>query len=72
MAAGRGHQPGGPHRRLLLQRRDGVRVGVERDGDGRVSEALGDDLGVDAGAQRQGGMRVTQVVQAYLGQLRRL
>jgi hypothetical protein len=38
----------GPHRCLLLHRWNGVRV-VERDRDGSVAEALGDDLGVDAG-----------------------
>jgi hypothetical protein len=36
----------------------------ERDRDGGVSEALGDDFGVDAGLQRQGGVRVAQVMQA--------
>ena len=40
--------------RLFLHRRDGVRVGVERDRDGGVPEALGDDLGVDAGPQGEG------------------
>jgi hypothetical protein len=52
------HQPGDQRRRLLLHRRDRVRVGVERDRDGGVSEALRDDLGMDASAKRQGGMRM--------------
>ena len=47
------HQPGNKRCRLLLQRRNGVRVGVEGDGDGRVTEALRDDLGMDAGSPRQ-------------------
>jgi hypothetical protein len=55
-------------RRLLLHRRDGVRVGVEGDRDGGVPEALGDDLGVDAGLECQGGVGVAQVVQANLRQ----
>ena len=36
----REHQPRDQRRRLLLHRRDGVRVGVERDRDGGVPEAL--------------------------------
>ena len=36
---------------------NGVRVGVERDRDGGVPKALGDDLGVNAGLQGQGGVR---------------
>jgi len=36
----REHQPGDQRRRLFLHRRDGVRVGVERDRDGGVAEAL--------------------------------
>ena len=60
----REHQPRDQRRRLFLHRRDGVRVGVERDRDGGVAEALTDDLGVDAGLQGQGGVRVAQVVQA--------
>ena len=43
-------------RRLLLQRRDGMRVGIEGDRDIGVAEPLGDDLGVDAGLQGQGGV----------------
>ena len=43
------HQPRDQRRRLLLHRRDGVRVGVERDRDGGVAEALGDYPGVDPG-----------------------
>jgi len=43
---------------------DRVRVGVKRDRDGGVAEALTDDLGMDAGLQRQGGVRVPEVVQA--------
>ena len=45
-----GHEVCDEHRRLLLHRRDGVRVGVERDRDGGVPEALRDHLGMDAGA----------------------
>ena len=48
---------------LLLHRWDCVRVGVEGDRDGGVTQSFGDHLGVDTGAQRQGGVRVTQVVQ---------
>lgn len=40
-----------------------MRVGVERDRDGGVSEALGDDLGVDAGVQRESGVRAPEVVE---------
>jgi hypothetical protein len=47
-------------------------VGVKRDGDGGVSEALGDYLGMDAGLQRQRGVRVAQVVQADAWQQRSL
>ena len=62
--AGAEHQPRDPLGRLLLHRWDGVRVGVQGDRDGRVPEALTDDLGMDAGLQGQGGMGVSQVVQS--------
>jgi hypothetical protein len=52
---------------LLLRRRDGVATGVECARDGRVPEPLGDDLGMDAGTQRQGGMRVSEIVQTDAG-----
>ena len=39
--------------RLLLQRRDGMRVGVQGDRDVGVAEPLADDLGVDVGLQGQ-------------------
>ena len=39
-------------------------IGVEGDGDVGVAEDLGDDLGVDAGPQGQGGVGVAQVVEA--------
>ena len=55
---GREHQPRDQRRRLLLHRRDGVRVGVEGDRDRGMPEALGDDLGVDARLQREGGVGV--------------
>ena len=58
------HQSRDQRRRLFLHRRDRMRIGVERDRDGGVSEALGDDLRMDAGLQRQGGMCVPEVVQA--------
>jgi hypothetical protein len=41
---------------------DDVGVGVEGDGDAGVTEAFLDDLGVDAGGERQGGGRVPEVV----------
>jgi hypothetical protein len=49
-AAVREHQPR-TQRRLLLHRRDGVRVGVERDRDGGVPEAFRDDPGMDVGLE---------------------
>ena len=72
MAAGCGHQSGAPHRRLLLRRRDGVRVGVERDRDGGVPKALGDNLGMDASLKRESSVCVPQVVQADARQQRPL
>ena len=39
------HQPGDQHRRFLLHRRDGVRVGVEGDRDSGLAEAFGDGFG---------------------------
>ncbi len=65
----REHQPRDQRRRFFLHRRDGVRVGVQRDRDGGMAEALGDDFGVDAGPQGQGGVSVSQVVRADRGQL---
>ena len=47
------HQPRDQRGSLLLHRRDGVRVRVERDGDGRVAETLTNDLGMDARLKRQ-------------------
>jgi hypothetical protein len=45
-----------------LQRRKGVRVGVEGDRDGGGAQALGDNLGMHAGVQRQGGVCATVVL----------
>jgi hypothetical protein len=49
-----------------------VRVGVQSDREGGVPEALGDDLRVDAGLQRQRRVRMPQVMQADLRQQRLL
>jgi len=46
---GREHQLCDSCRRFFLHRRDGVRVGIEGDGDGRMAQSLTDDLGMDAG-----------------------
>ena len=47
------HQPRNQRRRLLLHGGDRVRVGIQGDRDGGVPEALGNNLRVNAGAQRQ-------------------
>jgi hypothetical protein len=57
------HQLGG----LLLHGRDRVRVHVERERDGRVTEPLRDDLGVNAGAQGERRVSVAEIVQANPG-----
>src|SRR3546814_1039157 len=41
---------------------DGVGVGVDRDGDRRVAEAVRHDLGVHTGGEGEGGPRVAKVV----------
>ena len=43
-----------------------MRVNVERDRDGRVAEALGDDLRVDARLERERRVGVAQVMQSDL------
>ena len=50
--------------RVLVQDWHGVGVDVEGGRDGGVSEPLGDDLGVDAGLEGEGGVGVAQVVEA--------
>jgi hypothetical protein len=47
-----------------------VAVGVERDGDGRVTEPLGDDLGMRARGQGDGGVGMPEVVDADDGDFR--
>ena len=49
----------------MLQGWEDVGVGVEGDADGGVSEAFGDDFGVDALAEHQGGVGVAEVVEAH-------
>jgi hypothetical protein len=62
----REHQPRDQRRRLLLHRRGRVRVGVERDRDGGVPEALADDLGMDTGLQGERGVGVAQELRIAL------
>ena len=45
-----------------------MRVGVERDAHVGVAEALADDLGRDAGAQRRGGVAVAEIMQTDPGE----
>src|SRR5215211_3136217 len=52
----------------LLHSRYHVAVGVQRDGDGRVPEHLGDYLRVDAFSQEERRTGVPEVVEAYVGQ----
>ncbi len=52
---------------LLGQGRDDVRVGVEGDADRAVPQALGDDLGMDAGGKSKGRVGVSEVVKAIGG-----
>lgn len=66
------HQGGHGAGRLLLQRRHGVAVGVEGDGDVGVSEPFLHYLRVDTGGQGQGCMGVAEVMQADDGQVGRL
>jgi len=54
------HQPRDQRRRFLPHRRDGVRVGIERDRDVGVPKAFGDDLGVDAGVTDDDGLSRTR------------
>ena len=60
------HQRGHEFRRRLLKCTR-VRVNVERDRDVRVTEALGDDLRVDARLERERRVGVAQVVSRILG-----
>src|SRR6266487_3486449 len=55
-----------PERRGPLKTRGDVRVGVQRDSDGRMTEALLDDLRVNALAQHERRVRVAEVVQPQL------
>ena len=48
--------------RVVVEFGDVGGVGVESECDGGVAEAGADDLGVDAGAQRHGGVGVPDVV----------
>jgi hypothetical protein len=50
-------------RGLLLHARHHVAIGVQRDADGGVTEALEDDLGVHARLQERRDMRVAQVME---------
>ena len=56
--------------RLLLHVREQVRVDVQGDADGGVSEHLGDDLGVDVLREQQRGAGMAEVVKANLWQPR--
>jgi hypothetical protein len=49
---------------ILLEPRHHVRVGIEREADGRVAEALTHNLRVHASLQRERGPCVAQIVQA--------
>jgi hypothetical protein len=49
-----------------------MRVKIERDADRRMTQALGDDLGVHAGLQRERRVRVTKIVQADVRHIDRL
>ncbi len=50
--------------RVLLHRRDDVRVEIEGDRDRDVAEHLGDDLRMHASAEQDRRGRVTEVVEA--------
>ena len=50
--------------RCFVQARDDVAVGVERDRDVRVAKPLAHDLRMDAGAERERGRGVPQIVQS--------
>ena len=54
-----------PPRRLPLERRRDVAVGVERHRHLGVPQPLLHDLGVDAGGEQQARVRVAQVVEAH-------
>ena len=45
-----------------------MRIGVQGHGDGRVSQKLLHELGMDTPYQEQGSAGVPEVVEAYLGQ----
>ena len=48
--------------RFLLQARQNMRIGIERNGDGGMAKALTHHLGVDALDKKRGGMCVAQIV----------
>jgi hypothetical protein len=51
-------------RRLLLQCWHGVRIDIERESNGGVTEAFADDLRVNAGGKGKGCVRVAEIVEA--------